>query len=310
MSIPSHEEAMLPVLRVLSDGEARHRRTLADNVAEHFELSAEERSQMLPSGKAPVFRSRTGWALSYMKQAGLVISPRRGWYEITPLGEEVLTAAPDRIDNDFLMRFDGFREFRSRSRSEESPVADDPVNDTEAQPVPPVEPPDEALERAYGRLRVAVESELMDTIKSVAPSFFEQLVIDLLVRMGYGGNRAEAARAIGRSGDGGVDGVIDEDRLGLDSIYVQAKRWEASVGRPEIQKFAGALQGQRATKGIFITTSTFTREAEEYAQRIGTRIVLIDGRRLAALMFEYDIGVSPRRSYVVKDIDGDYFEDA
>lgn len=310
MSIPSHEEAMLPVLRILSDGEARHRRALADNIAEHFALSAEERSQMLPSGKAPVFRSRTGWALSYMKQAGLVFSPRRGWYEIAPLGREVLAAAPERLDNEFLMRFDGFRDFRSRSRSEESSVGTDAGRESEAQPAPAVEPPDEALERAYGRLRAAVESELMDTLKSVAPSFFEQLVIDLLVRMGYGGNRAEAARAIGRSGDGGIDGVIDEDRLGLDSIYVQAKRWEASVGRPEIQKFAGALQGQRATKGIFITTSTFTREAEEYAQRIGTRIVLIDGRRLAALMFEHDIGVSPRRSYVVKDIDGDYFDDA
>jgi restriction system protein len=150
----------------------------------------------------------------------------------------------------------------------------------------------------------------MDTTRGVSPAFFEELVIDLLVRMGYGGTRTEAARAIGRTGDGGIDGVIDEDHLGLDSIYVQAKRWEGSVGRPEIQKFAGALQGQRATKGIFITTSTFTGEAVEYAQRIGTRIVLIDGRRLAALMFEHDVGVSPKRAYTVKDIDGDYFEES
>jgi restriction system protein len=309
MSIPSHEEAMLPVLNVLGDGEARHRRTLAENVAEHFQLSTDDRSQMLPSGKAPVFRSRTGWALSYMKQAGLVTSPRRGWYQITPLGKDVLKAIPDRIDNEFLMRFDGFRDFRARSRSE-APVAGGPDDGVEVLPVAPIEPPDEALERAYGRLRIAVESELVDTLKNVAPAFFEQLVIDLLVRMGYGGNRAEAARAIGRSGDEGIDGVIDEDRLGLDSIYVQAKRWESSVGRPELQKFAGALQGQRATKGIFITTSTFTRDAEDYALRIGTRIVLIDGRRLAALMFEYDIGVAPKRTYIVKDIDGDYFDDS
>ena len=151
---------------------------------------------------------------------------------------------------------------------------------------------------------------MIDTTKGVSPTFFEEVVIDLLVRMGYGGNRTEAARAIGRTGDGGIDGVIDEDRLGLDSIYVQAKRWEGSVGRPDIQKFAGALQGQRATKGIFITTSTFTGEAVEYAQRIGTRIVLIDGRRLAALMFEHDVGVSPKRTYTVKDIDGDYFEES
>jgi restriction system protein len=171
-------------------------------------------------------------------------------------------------------------------------------------------PPDEALERAYARLRAAIEVELLDTLRGVAPSFFEQLVIDLLVRMGYGGSRAEAARAIGRSGDGGIDGVIDEDRLGLDVIYVQAKRWEASVGRPEIQKFAGALQGQRARKGIFITTSTFTRDAEDYAQRIDSRIVLIDGQRLATLMFDYDVGVSARGSYTVKSIDGDYFEES
>ena len=265
---------------------------------------------MLPSVKAPVFRSRTGWALSYMKQAGLVMSPRRGWYQITPLGREVIEAAPERIDNEFLMRFDGFRDFRARSRAEEPVVVGDPDDGAEVRPVAPIEPPDEALERAYSRLRVAVESELVDTLKTVAPTFFEQLVIDLLVRMGYGGNRAEAARAIGRSGDEGIDGVIDEDRLGLDSIYVQAKRWEASVGRPELQKFAGALQGQRATKGIFITTSTFTREAEDFALRIGTRIVLIDGRRLAALMFEHDIGVSPKRTYIVKDIDSDYFDDS
>jgi restriction system protein len=310
MTIPTHEEAMLPVLQELNDGEARHRRALAESMATHFALSSEERSKLLPSGKAPVIRSRTGWALSYMKQAGLVSSPRRGWYQITELGKQVLLESPTRIDNDFLIRFDGFRDFRARSRSDgETEEQELPAAEPKATSLA-IEPPDEALERAYGRLRTAVEAELTDTIKNVAPTFFEELVIDLLVKMGYGGNRAEAARAIGRTGDGGIDGVIDEDRLGLDAIYVQAKRWESSVGRPEIQKFAGALQGQRATKGIFITTSTFTREAEDYAQRIGTRIVLIDGRRLAALMFEHDVGVSPKRTYVVKDVDGDYFEES
>lgn len=302
---------MLPVLQVLSDGEPRHRRTLAENIADHFGLTADERTQMLPSGKAPVIRSRTGWALSYMKQAGLVESPRRGWYQITNAGKQVASAGVPRIDNGFLEQFEGFRDFRARSRSEEeSRPAEEEATSTAVLPREPTEPPDEALERAYVRLRAAIEAELGEMTKRVSPGFFEELVIDLLVRMGYGGNRAEAARAIGRTGDGGIDGVIDEDRLGLDSIYVQAKRWDSSVGRPDIQKFAGALQGQRATKGIFITTSTFTRDAEEYAQRIGTRIVLIDGRRLAALMFEHDVGVSPRRTYVVKDIDGDYFEES
>ncbi|MBA3342841.1 MAG: restriction endonuclease [Gemmatimonadaceae bacterium] len=311
MTIPSHEDAMLPVLSTLADGAERHRRALADVMADHFRLTPEERAQLLPSGKAPVIRSRTGWALSYMKQAGLVSTPRRGWYQITPQGEQVLAASPSSIDNDFLMRFEGFRDFRSRSRNESGSgeVGDEVDSAPETLPKQAV-PPDEALDSAYVRLRTAVEAELVDTIKNVSPRFFEELVIDLLVRMGYGGNRAEAARAIGRSGDGGIDGVIDEDRLGLDSIYVQAKRWEASIGRPEIQKFAGALQGQRATKGIFITTSTFTREADEYAQRIGSRIVLIDGRRLASLMFEHDVGVSPKRTYIVKDVDGDYFEES
>lgn len=311
MTIPTHEDAMLPVLRALGDGVERHRRGIADMMADHFDLSAEERSRLLPSGKAPVIRSRTGWALSYMKQAGLVGSPRRGWYQITSEGKQVLQASPARIDNDFLTQFEGFRDFRNRSRSDLGiAITDNGIGAPADAPATPVEPPDEALERAYLRLRTAVEAELIDTIKNVSPTFFEELVIDLLVRMGYGGNRAEAARAMGRSGDGGIDGVIDEDRLGLDSIYVQAKRWEATVGRPEIQKFAGALQGQRATKGIFMTTSAFSRDAEEYAQRIGTRIVLIDGRRLAALLFEHDVGVSPKRTYVVKDVDGDYFEES
>lgn len=298
---------MLPVLAEMADGAEHHRRALAEKMADHFALSAEERAQMLPSGKAPVIRSRTGWALSYMKQAGLIASTRRGWYKITSVGLGVLTRKPSGIDNDFLMQFDTFRDFRARSRAEEDGL-DGEVTGATAAPSAVIEPPDEALERAYRRLRSAVESELIDTVKAVAPAFFEALVIDLLVRMGYGGNRTEAARAIGRTGDGGIDGVIDEDRLGLDSIYVQAKRWEGAVGRPEIQKFAGALQGQRATKGIFITSSSFTAEAIEYAHRIGTRIVLIDGRRLAELMFEHDVGVSPRHSYTVKDVDGDYFD--
>lgn len=311
MTIPSHEDAMLPVLHTLSDGVERHRRALADIIADHFGLSAEERARLLPSGRAPVIRSRTGWALSYMKQAGLVRSPRRGWYQITEDGMRVLSMAPARIDNDFLMKFEGFRDFRNRSRAESGGESDGERVESTPEALPTaVEAPDEALERAYLRLRTAVEAELIDTIRTASPAFFEDLVVDLLVRMGYGGNRAEAARAIGRTGDGGIDGVIDEDRLGLDSIYVQAKRWEATVGRPEIQKFAGALQGQRATKGIFITTSAFSREAEDYAQRIGTRIVLIDGRRLAALLFEHDVGVSPKRAYVVKDVDGDYFEES
>jgi restriction system protein len=301
---------MLPALAILADGQARHRRALADAMADQFGLSDEERTRLLPSGKTPVIRSRTGWALAYLKQAGLVASPRRGWYEITDAGKETLGSRPARLDNAYLARFEAFRAFRQRSRPDADDEAPPSVPDDGPGATAAAEAPDEALEAAYARLRAAVEAEVADTVRTVSPRFFEEVVIDLLVRMGYGGNRAEAARAIGCTGDGGVDGVIDEDRLGLDAIYVQAKRWESVVGRPEIQKFAGALQGQRATKGIFITTSGFTREAEEYAQRIGTRIVLIDGRRLAQLMFEHDVGVSPRRTYVVKDLDSDYFEES
>lgn len=165
------------------------------------------------------------------------------------------------------------------------------------------------METAYSRLRGTLQAELLDAVKGGSPSFFEDIVIDLLVRMGYGGSRPEAARAVGKTGDGGIDGVIDEDRLGLDVIYVQAKRWEGTVGRPDIQKFAGALQGQRAKKGIFITASSFSRDAEDYAQRIDSRIVLIDGARLAALMFDFDVGVTARNTYTVKQLDSDYFDE-
>ncbi len=311
MAIPTHEEAMLPVLRFLEDGEARNRRTLSDATADHFQLTEAERAVLLPSRKAPVFRSRTGWALTYLKQAGIVTSPRRGWYQLTDRGRDVLADLPAQLDNKFLLKFPEFQEFRARSRagSDDHTAEIEGIRRTDEAAIPAV-PPDEALETAYDRLRATTEAELIDTVRTVSPAFFEQLVIDLLVRMGYGGSREEAARAVGRSGDGGIDGVIDEDRLGLDVIYVQAKRWQASVGRPEIQKFVGALQGQRAKKGIFITTASFTREAEEFSQRIDTRLVLIDGTRLAALMFEFNIGVSPRSTYVVKTIDSDYFEES
>lgn len=266
---------MLPVLEAVADGEEQPRRALADTMADHFGRTADERTQMLPSGRAPVIRSRTGWALMYLKQAGLVSSLRRGWYEITLAGKDVLAAATVSIDNDFLMSFERFGDFRTRSHFGDAASAVENTSPSAASPQRIVtETPDEALESVYNRIRAA--AELINTVKRADAAFFEELVIDMLVHMGYGGNRAEAARAVARSGDGGIDGVIDEDRLGLDSIYVQAKRWESSVGRPEIQKFAGALQGQRATKGIFLTTSTFSRDATEYAQRIGTRIV---GRR-------------------------------
>ncbi|HET9292931.1 MAG TPA: restriction endonuclease, partial [Gemmatimonadales bacterium] len=217
--------------------------------------------------------------------------------------------SPTGIDSEYLERFPEFREFQSRTRGTAAVAPAQEDTHPLVPKVVPVQSPEEALESAYSRLRATLQAELLDAVKAGTPSFFEDLVIDLLVRMGYGGSRPEAARAVGKTGDGGVDGVIDEDRLGLDVIYVQAKRWENTVGRPDIQKFAGALQGQRAKKGIFITTSAFSRDAEEYAQRIDSRIVLIDGARLAALMFDYDVGVNARSAYTVKQLDSDYFEE-
>jgi restriction system protein len=309
MSIPDYQQAMLPVLQVLAAGAPKGRRLIVSEVADHFGLSAAELSELLPSGKAPVILSRVGWALTYLKQAGLVETPKRGLYQLTDRGRETLRQPPPTLNNDYLERFQEFRDFLERGRAstiaEQATPAATPTDSSS-----PLASPEEALETAYARLRAGVEAELLEAIKRGSPVFFEQLVIDLLVQMGYGGSHREAARAVGRTGDGGIDGVIDEDRLGLDTIYVQAKRWEASVGRPEVQKFAGALQGQRAKKGILITTSVFSREAEEYAQRIDTRIVLVDGRRLTSLLFDHDVGVSPHAAYTVKQLDGDYFEES
>ena len=249
--------------------------------------------------------------MAYLKQARVVESPSRGVYQLTDRGKDVLARKPSRIDGEFLSQFPEFRDFlqRARAATAEKVDAGGTVQSAVAAASDSASP-EEALDAAYGRLRTGLEEELLEAVKTAPPVFFEQLVIDLLVRMGYGGSRTDAARAVGRAGDGGIDGVIDEDRLGLDVIYVQAKRWDAAVGRPEIQKFAGALQGQRARKGIFITTSNFTREAEDYAQRIENRIILIDGRRLARLMFDFDVGATPRSTYTVKQLDSDYFEES
>ena len=307
MPIPNYEQAMIPVLRVLAGASPRHRRDISALVADSFSLNEAERQQLLPSGKYPVILSRVGWALSYMKQAGLVEAPKRGVYQITDRGKQVLGDQPDGIDSEYLERFPEFRAFQARTRDSAPTLAAAETLPTAAPD--PVQSPEEALEVAHSLLRATLQADILDAVKDASPSFFEDLVIDLLVRMGYGGSRPEAARAVGKTGDGGIDGVIDEDRLGLDVIHVQAKRWENTVGRPDIQKFAGALQGQRAKKGIFITTSGFSREAEDYAQRIDSRIVLIDGSRLAALMFDFDVGVNPRSTYTVKQLDSDYFDE-
>jgi restriction system protein len=292
MPIPDYQSLMLPLLRHLADGEEHSLRDLTDCLAEECSLTDAERKELLPSGQQPVFDNRVGWAKTYMKKAGLLESPRRGWVRITPRGLDVLKEQPHRIDVSFLERFEEFRTFRAQRRA----------------PAPTHEPsPEESLAQAYETLKQGVLAELLDQVRRASPAFFERLVVELLVRMGYGGSFQEAARAIGRSGDEGIDGIIKEDRLGLDVLYIQAKRWAQPVSRPEIQKFAGVLQGHRARKGVFITTSTFSKESWEYVEKIDSKIVLIDGERLVELMFEHNVGVSTVGTYPVKKVDSDFF---
>lgn len=296
---------MLPLLRYLADGREHTLNECVEAMANEFGLTPEERLQFLPSGTSTVIGNRVGWARTYMKKAGLLESPRRGVFRITERGTQILKKKPERIDVKFLEQFPEFVEFRTRS-DEPGPIT---VGDVSASNVATVATPEEALEHAYDRLRGSLESELLQRVMGASPAFFERLVIDLLVRMGYGGSFRDAGQAIGRSGDGGIDGIIKEDRLGLDVIYVQAKRWESSVGRPEIQKFAGALQGHRARKGVFITTSTYSRDAYEFVERIDSKIVLIDGATLTRFMVDNGVGVSLVTSYDVKRVDSDYFSE-
>jgi restriction system protein len=298
---------MLPLLQFASDGCEHKFRDAVEHLAQEFQLTGDERGEMLPSGTAPTFDNRIGWARTYLKQAGLLSSPKRGLLRITERGTALLAKRPARIDVALLDQFEEFRAFRTRRREITVDSGRTEPQHVELEPST-TQTPEDQLASAYRRLRADLELDLLEQIKGVTPSFFERLVIDLLVAMGYGGSRQDAGRAIGRSGDGGIDGIIKEDKLGLDVIYVQAKRWEGTVGRPEIQKFAGALQGHRASKGVFITASGYSREALEYANLINTKIILIDGEQLASMMIDHNVGVSTVGMYELKKIDADYFE--
>ena len=301
MAIPDYQSIMLPLLRMASDKEEHVFREAVDTLASEFNLTDEERRELLPSGQQEVFSNRVGWARTYMKKAGLLETPRRGRLKISQRGLDVLAQNPQKINVTFLDQFKEFQEFRTFKREKTTIKEKDEIET--------VTTPEEALENAYQNLRSDLASDLLQQIKDSPPSLFEKIVVELLVKMGYGGSRKDAGKAIGKSGDEGIDGIIKEDRLGLDIIYIQAKRWENTVGRPEIQKFAGALQGQRARKGIFITTSNFSREAYEYASRIDTKIVLIDGEQLTQYMIDNNIAVTPISSYDIKRIDSDYFNE-
>ena len=301
MAIPNFQTFMLPLLRLSEDGKDYSVRDFLEPISKEFHLSEKDMSIMNQSGQS-TFYNRVAWAKSYLKQAGLIEPTERGFFRITQRGLDVLKKAPKNIDVKFLEQFEEFIEFRKKKNPETALPTQNSSTITDQQT------PEESVEIAFKKFRQELEVELLQTLKNCSSVLFEKIVVDVLVKIGYGGNRVDAGEAIGRSKDGGIDGIIKEDQLGLDTIYIQAKKWEGSIGRPEVQKFAGALQGMRAKKGVFITTSSFTREAIEYVSHLENKIVLIDGPRLAGLMIDFNVGITPIEIYETKKIDTDYFE--
>ena len=302
MAIPTYEQLMLPLLEVLRNESIYTNKECIDILAEKLNITEEELRELLPSGKKKVFYDRVNWAKTYMKKAGLVEAPRRGTMRIMQLGLELLQENPLELKSKDLLRYSSFNDFINASNRNQENSAINEVSLNEKTP-------SEEIANAFENLKTSLADEILEKINSCSFEFFEKLVIELLIKMGYGGSREEAGRATKKTGDEGIDGIINEDRLGLDSIYIQAKRWKDTlVGRPEIQKFSGALDTPGASKGIFITTSTFSKEAREYVKAINTKnIVLIDGMQLAQYMIEFNVGVSTEIIYEVKKIDTDYF---
>jgi restriction system protein len=303
MAVPKFQSWFLPFLKLLEDGNNHRLSELYQVLADQFELSEEDRSEMLPSGKQLKYHNRIGWSRTYLKKAGLVESPVRGECRITNRGLEVLAQNYEHINVRFLKQFPEFIEFHTHNPSLQKKSDDVESDETD-------ETPEELLEKSHRTIRDNTTQELLERVKNAPPSFFESLVVDLLLKMGYGGSLENAGQTVGRSGDGGIDGIINEDRLGLDVVCIQAKRWEGTVGRQVVQAFAGSLEGARARKGVLITTSNFSNKARHYVSQIEKRIVLVDGEQLAGLMFEHNLGVSPVAAYEIKRIDTDFFEES
>jgi restriction system protein len=302
LAIPDFQTLMLPIMLLTADGAEHTLAACRDALADEFGLSVEERAQLLPSGRQATFSNRVAWSSSYLRATLLLESTGRGRFRITERGRSVLAERPKRIDIAFLAQFPELKVFREGSGKL---VGGIPPVITVAE-----QTPEETFEGSYQSLRASVEQELIGRVKAASPAFFEGLVVQLLVAMGYGGSQADAGKAIGQSGDGGIDGVIKEDRLGLDTLYLQAKRWEGTVGRPVVQSFVGSLEGQHARRGVLITTSDFSVDARKYVQGIEKRIILIDGTELGRLMFEFGVGVTPTGlPYVLKRVDLDFFDD-
>jgi restriction system protein len=305
MAIPDFQSLMLPLLKLAADNNEHATREATVRLAQEFLLSDDEKEILLPSGQQTVLGNRVSWAVSHLKHAGLLESTRKGFFRITHRGVQTLQQNPSRIDIKFLKQFAEYREFITPEKDKIPGVAlpDGNIETITSQT------PEELLEGSYQSIRQELAQELLSQVKKASPIFFEALVVDLLVKMGYGGSRKDAGERVGKSGDGGIDGIIKEDRLGLDAIYIQAKRWDAVVGGPEIRGFAGALMGQKAKKGIFITTSRFSDKAYSYVESIDSKIVLIDGKQLAQYMIDFNVGVSRVSTYEIKKIDTDYFND-
>ncbi|MBR7890134.1 restriction endonuclease [Marinomonas sp. A79] len=300
MAIPDYQTLMLPFLRLLADGAEHQLPEVTESLSLEFQLTEEERNELLPSGNQAIMRNRVGWARAYLKKALLLDAPRRGVFQITDRGREVLADAPEKITARYLRRFEEFCEFQNSASSSEE--ISTPQNTDENRT------PTEAIEVAFNTLNNDLATEVLDSIKKQTPQFFEQLVVQLMQAMGYGGWSKESGRATQFTSDGGIDGIINEDPLGLETIYLQAKRYsDNAIGRPDIQAFVGALEMRRARKGVFITTSRFSKEALEYISMIEKKVVLIDGKQLADLMIKHNLGVTVKQTYQVKDLDTDYF---
>jgi len=300
MDVPDIQSFFRPLLEVAGDDEEHSLKEARERIAADFDLSQEDLNELLPSGTQRKFDNRVAWAKSYFVQAKVLESPRRAHFRITDRGRRLLSQGHERIDIKILNQYPEFVEFHSPSKQNK-------VSPKSASEESTSETPEEILQKAYQSICNDLAGEILERIKSNTPSFFENLVVDLMVAMGYGGSRADAGKSIGQSGDEGIDGIIKEDRLGFDVIYLQAKRWEGTVGRPEIQKFVGALHGKRSKKGVFITTGKFSEEAREYVRSIDPKVILLDGKELAQYMIDFDLGTSRAVTYEIKKIDSDYF---
>ncbi len=302
MPIPDYQSLMLPVLSAASGHNELSVAQLRTAIASKLKLSDEELVQRLASDSQTVFGSRVAWAVQYLKQAGVLNAVRRGIYQITDRGQSLLNGKPTEINIKTLRQFPEFADFEQRGNDSQQ------LSTSVATSIDAKSTPEELLEKSFQTLREALANDLLESIRNGTPAAFEQIVVDLLVAMGYGGSVEDAGKVVGKSGDGGIDGIIKQDKLGLDAIYVQAKRWKDVVGSPEIMKFSGSLTKKHANRGVFITTSNFTKDAMEFVEAMPQRIILIDGKYLASLMIEHDVGVSPTRTYTLKRLDQDYFE--